>query len=339
MSVLVPVATWYLSLLPVRIPEYYEQRQPLQRAQMEYDDECGPQGFHAFFKGRLRVEGKEVVDLGCGYGGRSVRYKELGAKSVIGIEVLPEMVEDGKAFAARKHQSLSFLLAAGESLPLPERSVDTICCYDVPEHVESVESCLREAYRVLRTGGSLFAVFPPFHHPTGGSHLHGWVSRSPLPNVLFPCKTLIAAAEEISQERGQRYRPPLQRPTDRLPSVNGTTLHEFRRILTQIPFRDKRCQCTALLSPQRRKWHSWHMRYYAAPFRFLTHLPILNEIFTDRIVAELNKISVGPIRFVAKRLSVCRRRRVNERQQDAKKLKQRRFSGPTGCEQPRLTSQ
>jgi SAM-dependent methyltransferase len=84
---LVPLAKWYLGLLPVQIPEYYENRRPLQRAQMEYDDECGSQGFHAFFGGRLRVEGKDVLDFGCGYGGRAIRYKELGGRSVIGIEV------------------------------------------------------------------------------------------------------------------------------------------------------------------------------------------------------------------------------------------------------------
>jgi SAM-dependent methyltransferase len=289
MRMLVPLAKWYLGLLPVQIPDYYEHRRPLQRAQMEYDDECGSQGFHAFFGGRLRVEAKDVLDFGCGYGGRTIRFKELGARSVIGIEVLSEMVEEGRAFAVKKNQSLSFLLGAGEAIPILDTSVDVICCYDVLEHVENVDSCLRECYRVLRPGGTLFAVFPPFHHPTGGSHLHGYVSRSPLPNVLFPCKTLITAAEQLMHQRGQRYRPPLQRPSDRLPSVNGTTLMQFHRILRKIPFREKRCHHTALLSPQRRKWDIWHMRYYAAPFRLMARIPVLNEVFTDRIVVELTR--------------------------------------------------
>jgi len=286
---LVPLAKWYLGLRPVQIPEYYENRQPLQRAQMEYDDECGSQGFRAFFEGRLQVGSKNILDFGCGYGGRTVRYKELGAKSVVGIEVLPEMVEEGRAFATHKHQSVSFLQAVGEAIPIADDSVDLICCYDVLEHVEDVDRCLRECYRLLRPKGTLFAVFPPFHHPTGGSHLHGYVSRSPFPNVLFSCRTLVTASERLMQERGQKYRPPVQRPTDPLPSVNGTTLRQFHRLLRQIPFREKRCHHTALVSPQRRKWDQWHMRYYAAPFRFLTHVPALNEVFTDRIVAELTK--------------------------------------------------
>lgn len=289
MRTLVPLAKWYLGLLPVQLPEYYEHRQPLQRAQMEYDDECGPQGFYAFFGGRLRVEDKDVLDFGSGYGGRTVRFKELGAKSVTGIEVLPEMVNEGRAFAAEKFQSVSFLLAAGERLPLQDNSVDIICCYDVLEHVENVASCLRECYRVLRPNGTLFAVFPPFHHPTGGSHLHGYISRSPLPNVLFPCSVLVTASEELMRERGQKYRPPVQRPSDPLPSVNGTTLRQFHRMLRELPFRKKHVEHTALISPQRRKWDQWHMRYYAAPFRMLAYIPVLNEVFTDRISAELTK--------------------------------------------------
>jgi len=63
----------------------------------------------------------------------------------------------------------------------------------------------------------------------------------------------------------------------------------FARILRKSPFREKHCYHTALVSPLRRKWDRWHMRYSAAPFRFLTHVPVLNEVFTDRIVAELTK--------------------------------------------------
>jgi SAM-dependent methyltransferase len=221
------LAKWYLGLLPAELPDFYEHRKPLQRAELEYKDEAEARGFQVFFDDfsqPLDVRGKRVLDFGSGYGSRTVRYAELGAASLIGIEIVPEMVEEGREFAKAKGSRIEFVQAAGESLPFADESFDLICSYEVFEHVEFVELCLQECWRVLAPGGSLYAVFPPYYHPTGGSHLHGYISRSPLPNLFFSGKTLMEAAEELMRARNQRYRPPTLRPNDPLWSVNGTTM-------------------------------------------------------------------------------------------------------------------
>jgi ubiquinone/menaquinone biosynthesis C-methylase UbiE len=124
-----------------------------------------PPGFHAFLSVRLRLAGKDVLDFGYGYGGRTLLFKELGARSVVGVEVMQEMLEmleEGRAFAAQKCEKVSFLLTVGEALPILEDSEDVVCCYDVLEHVENVERCLREAYRALCPGGLDLRCFRPF---------------------------------------------------------------------------------------------------------------------------------------------------------------------------------
>ncbi len=65
---------------------------------MEYDDEIAG-GFLKWFPS-LSLEGKDVLDLGCGYGGRSVRYAELGSRSVTGIEPEERQCSEARAFAA-----------------------------------------------------------------------------------------------------------------------------------------------------------------------------------------------------------------------------------------------
>ena len=50
-----------------------------------------------------------------------------------------------------------------------------------------------------------------------------------------------------------------------------------------------RLELLPLLSRANRKYDAWRMRYYAWVFRFLRSLPLLNEIFTHRIVAVLTK--------------------------------------------------
>ncbi|MGC2108075.1 MAG: methyltransferase domain-containing protein [Candidatus Korobacteraceae bacterium] len=287
MALLVSVAKWYLNLMPVELPSYYVYRKPLERAEMEYADECGPQGFHSFFRA-LPLQGKDVLDFGCGYGGRTVRFAESGARSITGIEVSQEMVDEGNEFAASQgHAQIKFVLAGGEDLPFPDKVFDIVCSYDVFEHVADLRRCLKECYRVLRPGGTLYGVFPPFHHPTGGSHLHGYISRSPAPNVFFPCSVIMRAVEQLLRDRGQTYKPPVIRPTDPLWSVNGTTIREFKGILSSIPFQRKQVQLLPMISPARAKWKQWRMKYWAFPFQALVRIPVLNEVMTERIVMEL----------------------------------------------------
>jgi len=287
---LVPFARWYLGLCPTTLPEWYVHRKPLQRATMEYEDECGSSGFRTFFNGRPEVESKDVLDFGCGYGGRTVRYKELGARSVTGTEIVPEMVSEARVFALSKGVDVRLLLAnEWEPLPLPDNSFDVICSYDVFEHVGSPERVIQECWRLLRPDGVLYAVFPPFHHPIHGSHLDGYISRSPLSNLLFPCATLLVAAEQLMQKRGQTYRPPALRPTDKLWGMNGLTLTRFHRIIDRLPFSKVSCSHEPLVSPFRSKWKQWRMKYYALPFKVAANIPVLWEVFTDRVVAELTK--------------------------------------------------
>ncbi len=287
---LVPVARWYLGLLPAPLPNYYEHRQPLQRAQMEYDDESEKGSFQAFFSGALRFTGKDVLDYGCGYGGRMVRYKELGAQSVAGTEIIPEMIAEAREFADFKGVDINVVqVEEGKPPPFSDESFDMICSYDVFEHVASIEEALRECHRLLRPKGILYAVFPPFHLPHGGSHLHGYVSRSPAANVFFPCPTLVVAAEQLMQARKQRYRPPVFRQSDPLWGVGGTTIGGFHRAIERIPFQAVRCEHSPLVSRFRSQWEHWHMKYYALPFRLAANIPLVCEMFTERLIVEATR--------------------------------------------------
>jgi SAM-dependent methyltransferase len=278
MSLSVALAKWYLNLRPVTPGDYYLNRKPLQRAQMEYDDEV-ERGFHWFFNGRLKLEGRDVLDLGCGYGGRTVRYREAGATRVVGMEVGVRMVQEARQFAAQRGVAAEFVLGCGECLPFADASFDAICSYDVFEHVENLEACLRECMRVLRPRGILYAVFPPFYYPFGGSHLHVHTSKSPAPNLLFSGAVLKQAVEQIQAERP--YRIPLDpwRPSDKLWTLNGTTIHSFESVMRKLPHAWAQIEYLPLLSKR-------HTMLYPL-VRLGTQLPLLREVCSDRIVAEI----------------------------------------------------
>ena len=92
------------------------------------------------------------------------------------------------------------------------------------------------------------------------------------------------AAEELMSARSQKYRPPALRPNDPLWSVNGTTIRKFKALISPLQFNSLELCYQPLVSPMRRKWEQWRMKYYAWPSRLASHIPILNEICVDRIV-------------------------------------------------------
>ena len=94
------LASWYLSVVPSFAPDYWREPKPLEQAQMEYDDEVAG-GFLNWFPS-LSLTGKDVLDLGCGYGGRSVRYAELDMRSLTDIKPAERQCSEGREFAASR---------------------------------------------------------------------------------------------------------------------------------------------------------------------------------------------------------------------------------------------
>lgn len=274
----VRLAKRYLALMPVVPAEYYSNPKPFERSEMEYADELYGDSFLSHFE--LDLRGLRILDLGCGFGGRTVRFKELGAASVAGVEIATDTVREALAFAEHKSCSIEALTGVAEALPFDDDRFDAVFSYDVFEHVTHLRTALSECYRVLRPGGTLYAVFPPVHHPTGGSHFHGYLSRSPSPELLFSPATLMAAAELIMEERQQTLRPRIEKG-QYLPSVNGATVSSVRRDLRDIPFARKSVRLRPLRS---RRWRALNPVLAIA-----SRLPVLQEVTTSRIICELTK--------------------------------------------------
>jgi SAM-dependent methyltransferase len=252
---------------------------------MEYEDEIAG-GFLKWFPS-LSLSGKDVLDLGCGYGGRSVRFAELGSRSVTGIEPEDRQCSEAREFATLHNVAATFMAGSGECLPLPADSFDCVVSYDVLEHVCDPGKTLEECLRVLRPGGSLYAVFPPFYHPTG-AHFDGWLSKMPWPNVLFPCSALVQAGTDIVSKRADSYRPNQMRPTDKLWGLNGITIRGSKKIAANLDA-GFMVDLAPLFSPQNSKWESWHLKYFAPIFHVLRGVPLLQECFTHRIILTMTK--------------------------------------------------
>jgi ubiquinone/menaquinone biosynthesis C-methylase UbiE len=97
------------------------------------------------------LEGRRVLDLGCGKGRFSRRLIEQGA-TVIGLDVSRAML--GKA------QGVDRVRGSARRLPFDAATFDGVLAVEVFEHMapESLETACGEVLRVLRPGGTLVIV-------------------------------------------------------------------------------------------------------------------------------------------------------------------------------------
>jgi SAM-dependent methyltransferase len=276
----------------------------LARAAYEDESESGC-GLLDYFDGDVIPFGEMILDLGCGFGGRTLAYQRVTGGHGVGLEIdsrvagpalrfarsvlTPGLAPSGSTSGSTAvATAASFAAGVGEALPFANDSIDTVLCYDVLEHVQDPEQTLSEIYRVLKPAGLFFTVFPPYFHPKG-SHLEGYASHLPYANLFFSSKILLSAIDEVLEERGDGYRPQPLRPGDRLYGLNGLTIRSFRRMLSKSAFEVLSLEFLPLLNKMIRRYDRLKMHYYAWVFYPLSRVPLLQELFTHRIVAVLRK--------------------------------------------------
>ncbi|MCK4546801.1 MAG: class I SAM-dependent methyltransferase [Candidatus Eisenbacteria sp.] len=104
------------------------------------------------------IEGKRVLDAGCGCGYGSYHLARGGAESVLGIDISEEAV----AYCREHYRSerLSYEQRDVLNTGLDEASFDAIVCFEVFEHVPEPEVLLDEMRRLLRPDGVLVLSTP-----------------------------------------------------------------------------------------------------------------------------------------------------------------------------------
>lgn len=239
------------------------------------------------------LQGKSALDLGCFTGGRGVAWAErYKLKYLIGVDVAQPFIDAAKQFAASKGVDADFKVAKGESLPVPNASVDAILSFDVLEHVQDLGKTLAECHRVLKPGGRLFVVFPSYYQPV--EHHLSFVTRFPGIQYLFSGATLVRAYSEILDKRGadalwyKRQSPHLE-PWERGNTINGTTLRSFNALIRELNWKVVHQSRKPIGHIGRNSSKNRIRMIMARLFCPLTYIPGLQEIFLHRITYILEK--------------------------------------------------
>ncbi len=115
----------------------YEDYGPWMREVMEFD----------------KFRGKRLVEVGCGMGTDLLQFARGGAR-VTGVDVTPRSVEISRQHFRVYGMSADFALTDAERLPFDDETFDVFYSNGVLHHTPNTAEAIREAYRVLKTGGT-----------------------------------------------------------------------------------------------------------------------------------------------------------------------------------------
>lgn len=107
----------------------------------------------------LALEGKRVIDVGCGDGSLARVMARFGA-SVLGVECSPRQL--AKARAAEPAAGVEIVEGVGQALPADDDSADAVVFFNSLHHIPIgfQAKALAEAARVLKPGGEAYISEP-----------------------------------------------------------------------------------------------------------------------------------------------------------------------------------
>lgn len=222
----------------LKLTEDERQRVASRWVRQLYDLEVERPTFDRYFGDLTKYcSGGVMLDIGCYIGGRSLRWLErYRGRELYGIDLDERFILAGNRYAAQNNLPAKFLVNNAEAMEFPDQYFDVIITQNSLEHVASINSVMKEVYRVLRPNGYLACVFPSFWCPF--DHHLDLVTKTPFIHWFFRYSDILRCYFSILDERGESsrwYRRAQEYPLpfERGYSINGTTARDFRFLIRE----------------------------------------------------------------------------------------------------------
>jgi len=142
------------------------------------------------------LQGKCILDLGCGCGGKTASYALDGVKKIVGIDINITHLIYGREFVEKNNiKKVVFIGSNGERLPFKEDTFDMIISSSVGEHLENPLDVLLECYRVLKKEGLLLIRIHLFKSRYG-AHLNYYINI-PWCEFFFSEEVILSVWKEL----------------------------------------------------------------------------------------------------------------------------------------------
>ncbi|MDW7655925.1 MAG: class I SAM-dependent methyltransferase [Bacillota bacterium] len=127
---------------------FFDQYAKMSRSQQGLS---GASEWHQFKAMFHDLSGKNVLDLGCGYGWHCKYAVECGAKQVLGIDMSEKMIQEAKKKNA--DPKINYQVCSVESYDYPAESYDCVISNLVLHYIADIDSVFRKICRTLKADG------------------------------------------------------------------------------------------------------------------------------------------------------------------------------------------
>jgi ubiquinone/menaquinone biosynthesis C-methylase UbiE len=137
-----------------------------------------------------------ILDLGCGTGRFSEALAARFNAEVIGIDPSKKMLEQAKR--KQLDSRVRYELGSGESIPLPDNSVDLIFMSMIFHHFADPALAARECRRVLREGKKAVLRTGTREHISAYAYVDFFPESRPILNEVLPGSSMICDVFEAA---------------------------------------------------------------------------------------------------------------------------------------------
>lgn len=125
-------------------------------------------------KRNFSLEGKVILDAGCGSGYSTKLISQFSPAELIGFDLMPSQIKKAK----QKYSALNFFVGNVLETQLSSNKFDAVFVFGILHHIPQWKDAIIELYRVLKPGGVLlvedlnkdasrfFTNYLKFDHPT-----------------------------------------------------------------------------------------------------------------------------------------------------------------------------
>lgn len=106
-----------------------------------------------------KLQGKKVLDLGCGYGWHCKYAAQMGATEILGIDSSQKMI--AKAVADNSDDKIKYKVCGVEEYIYPENTYDLVVSNLVLHYIENCNGVQREHNKKLNNGLPILHKVPP----------------------------------------------------------------------------------------------------------------------------------------------------------------------------------
>lgn len=204
------------------------------------------------------VNGKRIIDFGCGEGFQSIALVKEEHCQVLGLEANPTILERAKATTSKlgaKASEITFLERPTKEM---HQLFDVIISQNAMEHYPEPEFVIHEMKSLIHQDGKILITFgPPWFAPYG-SHMH-FFCKIPWLNIIFSERTVMNVRAQYRNDGAKHYEEVES-------GLNKMTVRRFEEIISiaGLVIRYKKYSCI--------KGQDW-----------LAKLPIIRELFINRI--------------------------------------------------------